>query len=340
MKKLPVYVALFTCMFFALCSSCLQAQLLKRLMNTVKNTAQNRADDKASQSTNKAIDQAESQTGQGDSASTNKVLGAFAKAAQQNPNDTSSADLTMKALGILTGGGGVSPADSAAAIKSYANAKGGAGFYYETMTTTTTKKNGSAKDTARIFMTSNGEGRKEMRINIPGTMSAKFINIGHTSNAKYSILLYPETKTYALNITDTSLINATNETYQVTRVGTETVQGYSCSHVILKSTMGRGMFKSTSSMDLWTSTEVPGYSLIKKMMTSQNIKPRMLQALEKNNAGGYIVKMASSAKDFSMEMLLIKAEPKTFPASLFTIPAGYKLSNENMMYHMMSGVKK
>ncbi len=44
---------------------------------------------------------------EGDTASTKKVLGAFAKAAQQNPNDTSSADVTMKALGILAGGGGV-----------------------------------------------------------------------------------------------------------------------------------------------------------------------------------------------------------------------------------------
>ncbi len=93
-------------------------------------------------------------------------------------------------------------------------------------------------------------------------------------------------------------------------------------------------------MDLWTSEDVPGYSFIKKIMVNQNIKPQMLQALEKNNCGGYIVKMVSAGKDYSMEMTIIKAENKSFPASLFEIPAGYKESNENMMYHIMGSAKK
>ena len=46
-----------------------------------------------------------------------KELGAFAKAAEDNPNDTSAADLTMKGLGNLMGGNqDISAADSAAAI--------------------------------------------------------------------------------------------------------------------------------------------------------------------------------------------------------------------------------
>ncbi len=75
-------------------------------------------------------------------------------------------------------------------------------------------------------------------------------------------------------------------------------------------------------------------------MVNQNIKPQMLQALEKNNCKGYIVNMASGDKDYTREMQLIKAENKTFPASLFKIPAGYTESNENMMHHIMSAAKK
>ncbi len=344
MKKLLVFIIILTCTF-CVASNAAQAQFLKKIMNTVKSTAQTRANDKAAQSTNKAIDHAE-QTSQknssesyGDTASTNKVLGAFAKAAEQNPNDTSAADVTMKALGILTSGGGISAADSTAAIKSFENAKGGSGFYYESITTTTTKK-GTSKDTSKIYMASSGDARNEMRIPIPGTTNNKFINLGRAANTRYSLMLYPETKTYALNIIDTSLINSRNETYEVTKLGNESIQGYNCTHVKLKSTLGRGMFKSSSTMELWTSESVPGYSFIKKVMTNQNIRPQMLQALEKNNCGGYIVKMVSSDKEYSMEMQLIKAEPETFPASLFKIPAGYKESGENMMYHMMSAGKK
>jgi hypothetical protein len=350
MKKPPVYITILACLFFSLYSNALQAQLIKKIMNTVKNTAENRVNDKAAQSTNQVFDKVDNNTKtksattststqeQGDTASANKVLGAFAQAAQQNPNDTSSADLTMKALGLLAGGGGVSAADSAAAIESFINAKGGSGYYFESITTTATKK-GTSKDTSKIYMTSAGEGRSEMRINIPGAMSNQFINIGRATNPKYSVMLYPETKTYALNIIDTALINSNNETYEVTKLGNETIQGYNCTHVKLKSTFGKGIFKSSSIMDLWTSENVPGYSFIKKIMVSQNIKPQMLQALEKNNCGGYIVKMASSGKGYSIVMELIKTQTKSFPASLFVIPNGYAQTNENMIYHMMGSAK-
>ena len=73
---------------FCKASNSVQAQFLKKIMRTVKSTVENRANDKAEQSANKAIDQAvqpsqPSSSGvYGDTASTNKVLGAFAKAAE------------------------------------------------------------------------------------------------------------------------------------------------------------------------------------------------------------------------------------------------------------------
>lgn len=110
-------------LFTILYSNNVRAQLLKKIINTVKNTADNRINDKAAQSTNQVFDKVDGTTKtkstsntttsetQEETASTNKVLVAFAKAAQQNPNDTSAADVTMKALGILVGGGGVSAAE-------------------------------------------------------------------------------------------------------------------------------------------------------------------------------------------------------------------------------------
>ena len=108
-----------------------KAQFLKQIMNSVKQTAQNRANNKADQVTNKILDKVDSasqfkpgtgsnstnsstaNSGSSNSAASNdpamnKVLGAFANAAANNPNDTSASDLTMKALGNLAGGGGVS----------------------------------------------------------------------------------------------------------------------------------------------------------------------------------------------------------------------------------------
>ncbi|HMH24650.1 MAG TPA: DUF4412 domain-containing protein [Puia sp.] len=336
MKKSPSRAVLLMLLFAAINPVSLHAQFFKNLLNTVKQTSQGRANDKASQATNKAIDKADptTKTGSGGSSSLSNSGG------PSSPGDTSAAGATMKALGLFVGGGGVSAADSAAAIKNFMSSSGGSGVFYQYQTTATSKKSGTGKDTTFTYFTNSGSGRNEMRINMPGAMSGKIIIIGRAGQPKYSVSLYPDTKTYSLNIIDTSLINAVTSDYKVTRIGSETVDGYSCTHVKMTSTTGSGIFKSKSTMDLWTSTDVPGYALYKKLVSVQNMKPQMMQALDNAGAGGFIVKMETVEKDYSMGMELIRAEEKSFPASLFEIPAGYTETDENMMVHMMRGMKK
>ena len=84
--------------------------------------------------------------------------------------------------------------------------------------------------------------------------------------------------------------------------------------------------------DVWTSTDVPGYSMMKKKMISKNITPKMLDALDKAGCGGFFVKMDMQSSYISMSMNLITAAHKTFPASLFQIPSGYSaLNSSNFM---------
>ncbi|MEP7280158.1 MAG: DUF4412 domain-containing protein [Bacteroidota bacterium] len=269
------------------------------------------------------------------------MLNALVKTVKDNPNDTSSADLTMKTLGNLMGGGGVSAADSAAAIKSFMSAKGGNGFFYQYATSITTKQSGTTADTSNRYFTSSGEGRSEM--NIPAMMGVKGANsmiiLAHAHQRHYSLNLDQHDKTYSLNVIDSTLIARGRSDYRVTKIGNETVQGYNCIHARLVSTFGSGRFSSTSTMDIWTSTNVPGYALFKSYTTSQNITPGMLQALEQAGCNGFFVKMTNQDKNVSMNMQLIKAQQMNLPASLFRIPAGYTLSDENMIQHMI-GTKK
>jgi hypothetical protein len=83
---------------------------------------------------------------------------------------------------------------------------------------------------------------------------------------------------YSLNVIDTSLINNRIEKYQVTKIGNENVHGYNCTHAKLVTTSGSGLFKSSGTMDVWMSVDVPGYSTYKKEML-QNVTPAMMQAL-------------------------------------------------------------
>ncbi len=349
MKKSPLLTATLVILLAGAWPHTLHAQFFKQLVNTVKNTAQNRANSKADNTTNKALDKVDSlghpingtsSTGSpagGGSTSTNALspgTTASGTPVSGTPSSGSPPDIT-KALGLMVGGGGVSAADSAAAIKSYMTAGGGSGFFYQYLITTTSKKT-VIKDTSSHYLASSGYGRSEMRLPMPGVQTGEMITIGHVNQPTYSISLYPDEKGYSLNVIDTSFINM-RENYQVTKVGGETVLGHSCVHVKLTSTTGSGLFKSSSTMDLWTATDVDGYSLYRHLMISSNIKPQMLQALDNAGAGGFIVKMASSGKDYSMTMELITAEQKSFPSSLFVIPAGYTQSQGNMISHMMSG---
>lgn len=347
MKKTSFFPVLLPILFVCVCPGIAHAQFFKQLLNSAKNTAQNRANDKASQTTNQTLDkvdgatQIKSKNGSSGTSTTGTAAGASAGASSgSSAGDTSAANATMKTLGLWTGGGGVSAADSVAAIKSFKTASGGSGIFYQYQTLITSKK-GNSRDTSNLYLAANGNGRSEMRINMPGASSGMIINIGHATQRQYSVLLDPDEKTYSLNVIDTSLINSgAGENYQVTKIGNETVQGYPCIHSKLVSTIGSGLFKSKTTMDIWTSTAVPGYSLFKRLSTLQNVKPKMMAALENAGAGGFFVKMVAGDKDYSMTMALVQAEEKTFPASLFEIPAGYTKSDETMMSHMLSGAKK
>ncbi|HVU54787.1 MAG TPA: DUF4412 domain-containing protein [Puia sp.] len=326
-----------------------RAQFFKKILDNVKNTAQNRADGKASQTTDKAIDKVlqptgsksgttpgtTGATGTADSASVRKVLGAFGGAAADNPNDTSASDLTMKALNRLIGGGGVSKADSAAAIQLFKTSQGGSGVYYEMLTTMTSKK-GPLKDTNLMYFTNSGEGRTEMSIPIPGVKTGKMILLGRAGQPRYSMNIDDAQKTYSLNVIDTGLINSNGDEYTVTRVGEETVDGYHCTHAKLVS---KSRFSSTT-MDIWTSTSVPGYSIYKKLLNVNKVTPGMVAALDKADCNGFFVKVLTSGKDYSMTMELVRAQEKNLSASLFRIPAGYTESDEGLLGSMLSGAKK
>src|SRR5580692_12843315 len=136
-----------------------RAQFFKNLTDNLKQTLQNRGNGKANQTTNKLLDKLDSATTfkKPDTSGMSRVLGAFAKTAAENPNDTNQADLLSKSLGRLAGGDGVSAGDSAKAIKTYMSASGGSGVLYQTITTTTSQR-GATKDTNSTWLTSGGEG--------------------------------------------------------------------------------------------------------------------------------------------------------------------------------------
>lgn len=342
MFKLPVMLGIF--LLFTTNNA--HAQILKKLLDNVKSTTENRINQKVSEQTNKALDKLDSaafrsvaQNQAADSESINKILEAYTQAAGQNPNDTSAGSITMKTLGILTRGNGVSAADSAAAIATFKNANGGDGYYYETSSSVITIS-GTVESMFKTYFTSSGEARVEMDLTAMMGMKGgtPLISISRVANPLYSILLDDTEKKWFLNIVDTAMLNEDNMNYTVTKIGNETINGYPCVHSKLTS---KG--KSDMDIDIWTSKSVPGYSSLEKWMANtKNITtPEMMKALKQAGADGYFVKMEMKNKDITSTMLLTKADHKNLPASLFVIPADYNETYNNIMLgNMMKAAQK
>jgi hypothetical protein len=219
--------------------------------------------------------------------------------------------------GNRQGGRAVSPADSAAAITSFMTGTGGAGWLYQyrvAYTIAIKNKNSVSTDTTSTELTDTHNARTDL--------GAHVAVIGHAGMPRFSVTLHQDSKTYTLNVIDTAAMNGSRgNTYQVTKVGNETVQGYNCIHARM-TTVNAG--KPLLTQEIWTSKDVPGYALMKRLTTLQNLTLPMLRALEQAGCDGMFVKMTMQGPNYSMDMQLIDAERKTFPDAMFQIPPGYR----------------
>ncbi|MBS1601734.1 MAG: DUF4412 domain-containing protein [Bacteroidetes bacterium] len=313
-----------------------QGGFIKNVINSAKNSAQNRANNAASNATNKALDKVDptvkggvpSTPNSGNKSDNDRVLGGFAKAAQDNPNDS---NLIAKSLANIMSGNGVSAEDSAKALAAYKNT-GNSGstpcIYYEmTNTFISDKSLKTNSSTTKQWFTNDGRFRGEM--DLAGMIasaagyqinSKPVVMIGRASMPNYTVTLDDENKTYSLNIIDQALLNKSGAGYTAKLIGSETVNGYPCKHVVVK---GHKM-----TLDMWTSTSVPGYDVYQKMAsTAAGANASFLNALKQADADGIMVKMI--IENNASSMTLTKAIYIGAPNNLFEIPAGYTKSEYN-----------
>jgi hypothetical protein len=166
-------------------------------------------------------------------------------------------------------------------------------------------------------------------------LGMKLTMIGRAAEPKYSVMLYPETKSYKLNVIDTALLSSGGgQSYQVTKIGTETVAGYSCVHSKL-AIFGANK-KLVLNEEIWASSAVPGYAQMKQDMANAHVTVKMMQELQKAGCDGLIVKASATSEQMSFVMQLVTAARKSFPASMFEIPQGYTvMDSQSLMKSMM-----
>jgi hypothetical protein len=230
---------------------------------------------------------------------------------------------------------GMTAADSAAAsaaVKEFMTASSGSGMLYQYQTRYDIRIKG--KDTVFVDTMSTAISDNRYTHVDMDMLGMKMTMIGRAAEPRYSVMLYPETKSYKLNVIDTArLSSGGGQTYQVTKIGTETVAGYSCVHSKL-AIFGANK-KLVLNEEIWASPAVPGYAQMKQDMGNAHVTVKMMQELQKAGCDGLIVKASGSSDQMSFVMQLVTAARKSFPASMFEIPAGYTAANNANIFNNM-----
>jgi hypothetical protein len=302
----PVYIILAIAVILFGYTPAAHAQFLKNLVNNVKQNIGNKPT---------------STTKKDSAASTGPDSAAFARmmAGINKPAPMTAAD--------------------SAAVKSFMTASGGSGMLYQYQLKYDIKTKN--KDTVMVDTTSQIISDSHCTHFDMNMLGMKMTVLGHDDQHKYSVMLYPESKSYKLNAIDTARLIADQKKMNitVTKIGNETVAGYPCVHSKLTMVTPNGNKPITVTEELWTSNSVPGYAQIKQLMSTQNITFTMLQKLDQAGCDGFVVKMTMASESINMNMILITADRKTFPASTFEIPAGYvPMTGMGMMNGLMNGM--
>jgi Domain of unknown function (DUF4412) len=166
------------------------------------------------------------------------------------------------------------------------------------------------------------------------TLSEVTVNLGSFNKTVTTLLLKsaPD-KIYMLNTDqktyDEADINKKEEMkdanpndYQVAVLGKEKVNGYNCTHVKVLN------LKDSMQTELWTTTEIPGYTDYMKVKTKYTGKDNLNKALEAKGAWGFPARIVATERMGAIQLDLVKATKQSNPASLFSLD-GYTKNTPN-----------
>ncbi|MBS1975703.1 MAG: DUF4412 domain-containing protein, partial [Bacteroidetes bacterium] len=213
-------------------------------------------------------------------------------------------------------------------------------MYYEYKLTTT--GNIQLISSTKMYVSSSGKIRVEtsMAKNTAGDKPLSFVLIGSSDKPNESILIDDENKTYTVNHFNRDSVASLEKVQSVaTKIGEDKILGYNCVHarVISNKNLG-GFFKTTDTLDIWRSNDVPMQGRFKSIMNSIEAKTGnfmysaiVAEQLKQMGCDGFMVKMAIKSKRTAITEELAKAEHKSLPASMFVVPAEYKEDKNGLL---------
>ena len=221
---------------------------------------------------------------------------------------------------------------------------GGSGkdMFYEYNLTASSKEMSIQSDT-KMYISSKGDMRVEMNMTNSfkgNTSSTPIVTIGHSDKPNESISIDDSAKTYSYNhFSDSDFVTGEKiKTLSVTKVGEEKILGYNSVHarIIIEKSIG-GFYSDIDTIDLWRSDNVPFLASVKNLFQKFESKTGntmystdVVNQLKQMGCEGFMTKMEIHSKNSSTTEVLVKAEYRDLPSSMFQIPTGYKEDKEGL----------
>ena len=223
--------------------------------------------------------------------------------------------------------------DNASNISASAPSGSGKDMYYE-YNSAAVGKNMSIKTVIKMYVSSNGSMRVEMDVEnsaMKGKSSVPMIIIGHSDKPNESISIDDAAKTYSINhFNDNDFNTGEKIKSTATKIGEEKILGFNSVHARIISNKSIGsVYSDVDTVDLWRSNNVPMQATVKELFDKFNSRGMALYSAEVANqlkqmgCEGFLTKMEIHSKRSSTIEILVKAETRDLPASMFQIPAGY-----------------
>lgn len=188
-----------------------------------------------------------------------------------------------------------------------------------------TMPNGSAKVTYSFGSTAQRMDMIMQMNKIPDQLKTTVITKASQPDQAY--VINHQAKNYSIVNLKTAAENAMlldfDSNYTLTRVGKESIKGYSCQHILLKST--------TEKLELWVTRDLGDFSTF-RILQSQNPRlsnTELAKKLSSEGIEGFPVKIVQYNDNGRYMMDLVQIWPKTVASSQFAPPAGYKKVADN-----------
>ena len=195
---------------------------------------------------------------------------------------------------------------------------GGSGIYVE-FKITSDHVSGTVKTSC---LDGNSRSDMDMEMNMGGNTRQMNNTTLIRKDAPNTVYMLNETsKTYTeSDISKSHAVASDDEEYDITVLGKEKVNGYSCTHVKVTAK------KSNLASDMWVSAEVSNYSEFAVVKSKYLGGKNLFSALNAKGAAGFVVRIKmNDPRAGDMQMDLVKAEKKDLSESLFSLD-GYKKS--------------